>query len=98
MGGWVKIFSWSISQDVKESFQRRTVAFKYVKYLIVFNRTVIICADGALLSKRPVYQHILLMLYTRQISCINLLDPEFLRASNICLDRSSYNGPCNKNG
>ena len=29
---------------------------------------------------------------------LNLLDPEFLRASNICLDRSSYNGPCNKNG
>ena len=27
-----------------------------------------------------------------------LLDPEFLRASNICLDRSSYNGPYNKNG
>ena len=31
-------------------------------------------------------------------SPFNLLDPEFLRASNICLDRSSYNGPCNKNG
>ena len=29
---------------------------------------------------------------------VNLLDPEFLRASNICLDRSSYNGPYNKNG
>ena len=32
------------------------------------------------------------------VNIFNLLDPEFLRASNICLDRSSYNGPCIKNG